>query len=366
MAASSGCVRRQARVFTTRLTSVALVCVLALTTLTPVAGAQSVEIEPYLQLASPTSVWILWETSSGTESTVEWGATAALGSTTSGTSRVGSGASRVHEVHLTNLTPGTRYYYRVQTASYVSATSTFRTSTGSAEESLRIALMSDMQNGSRFNEIVDDGVIGYLNHTYGGELEDELSFVMIPGDLVGSGSNYSQWQNSFFDPASNLLGHVPVYPVPGNHEQDSDNFFDYFKLPENGSSGFEEHWWYFDQGNIRVVGLDSNSSYRTITQLNWLAETLDDACVNADIDFVFAQIHHPHESELWIAGNTSFTGDVIDRLVDFTAHCEKPSAHFFGHTHGYSRGVDAEHEHAMVNVASAGGTLKGVPVRPLR
>jgi len=277
-------------------------------------------------------------------------------------------------VNLTNLTPDTRYYYRVQTGSYVSATSTFRTSTGDAEEPLRIALMSDMQLGSRFSEIVNDGVIRYINDTFGGELEDELSFVMIPGDLVGSGSNYSQWENTFFDPAANLLGRVPVYPVPGNHEQDSDNFFDYFMLPENGSPGFEEHWWYFDQGNTRVIGLDSNWGYRTITQLDWLTETLDDACANADIDFVFAQLHHPHESELWIAGNTSFTGDVIDRLVDFTANCEKPSAHFFGHTHGehLTTGESSRSRtmrstpSATMHLASCSPMLKRVPIRPSR
>ena len=33
-----------------------------------------------------------------------------------------------------------------------------------------------------------------------------------------------------------------------------------------------------------------------------------------NIDFVYAQLHHPHHSELWVAGNTDYTGQVIEIL----------------------------------------------------
>ena len=41
----------------------------------------------------------------------------------------------------------------------------------------------------------------------------------------------------------------------------------------------------------------------------------------------------------------------------FTEECGKPSIHFFGHTHGYSRGQSRDHNHLWVNVASAGGAI---------
>ena len=41
----------------------------------------------------------------------------------------------------------------------------------------------------------------------------------------------------------------------------------------------------------------------------------------------------------------------------FTTECGKPSIHFFGHTHGYSRGQSRDHEHLWVNVATAGGNI---------
>ena len=37
--------------------------------------------------------------------------------------------------------------------------------------------------------------------------------------------------------------------------------------------------------------------------------------------------------------------------------CGKPSIHFFGHTHGYSRGQSKDHNHLWVNVATAGGNI---------
>ena len=175
---------------------------------------------------------------------------------------------------------------------------------------------------------------------------------MIPGDLVSDGRVYAQWASQFFDPAKGLLAEVPVYPVPGNHEQDAQAFFDYFHLPDNGSAGFEEHWWWHDVGNVRMIGLDSNGLYGNQTQLEWLQGTLDATCEDETIDFVFAQLHHPHQSELWTPGNVPFTGRVIEALEAFSSDCGKPSIHFFGHTHGYSRGASQDHQHLMVNVAS--------------
>ena len=41
----------------------------------------------------------------------------------------------------------------------------------------------------------------------------------------------------------------------------------------------------------------------------------------------------------------------------FTTDCGKPSIHFFGHTHGYSRGNSRDHKHLWINAATAGGAI---------
>ena len=330
--------------------------------LTFLSFAQTIKVQPYLQNASPNSIFIMWETDSDDESIVEWGLTENLGNTTIGTAVQSSGTSRIHEVKLEGLQRFTRYYYRVKTGSASSDIFKFKTPPfANDEESFRIIAMSDMQRDfshpEKFGEIVEDGVIDYIETTTGGELSDNIGLVLVPGDLVDVGFIYSQWEDTFFDPAQNLFNEVPLYPVPGNHELDTDYFYQYFNLPQNGSPGFEEHWWHTDYGNVRIIGLDSNSPYDTQEQLDWFEGVLNETCEMDSIDFVFAELHHPHKSELWLAGESDFTGEVITLLENFTTSCGKPSIHFFGHTHGYSRGQSRDHKHLWVNVATAGGSV---------
>ena len=220
-------------------------------------------------------------------------------------------------------------------------------------------MQRDWEHPNVFEDMINDEIIPFVNNRYGNDLATDLAYVFIPGDLVVTGSNYGSWEDSFFDPAQPLLQHVPVYPVAGNHEQNSANYFKYFSLPTNGTNqnDYLEHWYYKDYSNVRLIGLESNSGYRIQEQLDWLQGVLDDACSNEHIDFVYAQLHHPYHSELWIAGNTDYTGDVISILEEFSSDCGKPSVHFFGHTHGYSRGQSRDHNHLMVNVATAGGAI---------
>lgn len=221
--------------------------------------------------------------------------------------------------------------------------------------------MSDMQKDwsyyNKYEEVVHDGIITYFSDEYSDDLPAELAMVLIAGDLVDTGGNYSQWSDHFFAPSTPLFARVPLYPVLGNHEANTDYYFNYFHLPENGTPGYEEHWWYNDYSNLRIIGLDSNYGYQIDAQLNWLEDVLADACVDPTIDFVFAQLHHPFKSELWIAGETDYTGDIITLMENFSTECDKPSIHFFGHTHGYSRGQSKDHSHLMVNVATAGGNI---------
>ncbi|MCF8463605.1 MAG: fibronectin type III domain-containing protein [Flavobacteriales bacterium] len=327
-------------------------------------SAQSIVVKPYLQNAEPTSMHVMWETSTAAASEVQFGTTTGLGTTVQATLATGLGNSRICDAELTGLQPATKYYYKAVSGNTESDVYHFITPPlKSSEASFNIVAMSDMQQDwshpSVFNDIVDDNLIPYINQNYGSDIAEHLGYFVVPGDLVQTGSVYSSWASTFFEPAENLLSYVPLYPVPGNHEGNTPYFFQYFNLPLNGTmtNDYPEHWWYKDYSNVRLIGLESNGGYRVQAQLDWLQTVLDDAANDADIDFVFAQLHHPYESELWIAGNTDYTGDVITLLENFSTASGKPSVHFFGHTHGYSRGQSKEHNHVMVNVASAGGAL---------
>lgn len=326
------------------------------------ANAQTLLVQPFLQDAEPHSIVVAWEASDSSAGYVSWGPTDTLGYFSPGEWVQGSGNSCIHHAHLSGLDADTRYYYRVVTGNAQSAVFDFVTPPlKSAEQSFALVAMSDMQrDGSNpyvFNEICNEGIIGYLQAQGPVDLPRQLAFAVIPGDLVDNGNDYLQWKNTFFNPSENLFSRVPVYPVLGNHENNTPTYFKYFELPLNGTPGYEEHWWYKDYSNLRIIGLNSNSGYTIPEQLDWLEMVLDDACADEDIDFVFAQLHHPHHSELWPAGNSDYTGQVIEKLEDFSTACGKPSLHFYGHTHGYSRGQSLEHNHSMVNVATAGGNI---------
>ncbi len=323
---------------------------------------QSFNVQPYLQNITPSSVHIMWETTSIDDSRLYWGETIDLGNINYGVSENSINNFYIHDVQLNNLDQNTRYYYKVFTDELESEIFDFITPLGAEyESSLKLIAMSDMQkdwsNVNKFHELINDGIFAYLGVNDTVLITDILDLVLIPGDLVENGINHSQWSEHFFGPSEPLFSHVPFYPVLGNHENNSQYYFSYFNLPENGTPGYEEHWWWADFGNVRVIGLDSNWDYQIITQLNWLENILDESCNDSNIDFVFAQLHHPHKSELWVPGETSFTGDVIELLENFTNICGKPSIHFFGHTHGYSRGHSINHNHSMVNVATAGGSI---------
>ena len=327
-----------------------------------IALSQDFTINPYLQNASPNSITIMWEYSNWDVSFVEWGNTNTLGNIDSTTFEITSSPSCLFTSKLTGLQSNTKYYYKVTTGGSVSAVFDFYTPANNVyEKSIKMIVMSDMQtdgnNPKKFTEIINNGIIDYLQNHYGGNTNENLDMILIPGDLVSTGTNYSHWKDEFFAQSEPLFSTVPFYPVLGNHEVNANLYFQYMDLPLNGTLGYEEHWWYKDNSNVRIIGLNSNSDYQIQDQLDWLDSILYMTSLDNTIDFVFAQLHHPHKSEQWTPGNTSFTGDVISLLENFTTSSGKPTIHFYGHTHGYSRGQSKDHTHLMVNVATSGGYI---------
>lgn len=322
-------------------------------------AAATFTIQPYLQQVTPTSAWILWETADGVGSRVDVGVDG-LERTACG-QRIGAtpgadpddAGTQVHVTPLDGLTPDTTYTYQARTGATSSAVLQFRTAPSpDQEQGFHLVAMSDSQRDDAhpevFGELLRDGVMPVL------EAEGDAAFVLFPGDLVDNGWRIEEWQDEFFGPGADLWARSPVYPAIGNHEGGSPLYFRYFHLPEE--DGLAEHAWHHDYSNLRVLALDSNG-YKESEQLAWLDAQLDEACARPELDFVFAQLHHPMRSELWVPGESDFTAEVVAKLEAFSTACGKPSVHFFGHTHGYSRGQSRDHEHLMVNVASAGGAL---------
>lgn len=324
--------------------------------------AQIILVQPYLQNATTSSIVIMWETDVNTETNLQYGLTTSLGTTVIGSSLTTLNNTQLHTATPPGLSSATKYYYRAKTGAFQSAIYNFITPPlANSEQNFNIVLMSDMQkdgsNPNIFQNLINTSLLPYITANYGSPLNEHLQMAVLPGDVVDAGNNYLQYKNDFFNPGQALWSYVPCYPAIGNHEVNSPNYFNYFNLPANGTSSYLEHWYSHDYSNVRVLSFDSNPSYRIQAQLNWLDSMLNVSCNDPNIDFVFAQMHHPHKSELWVPGECDYTGDILHRLETFSTTCGKPTIHFFGHTHAYSRGQSRDHEHLWVNVATSGGNI---------
>ena len=311
---------------------------------------------PWVQQVTENQAWVLWE--GDPDGVVEWGPQGGLGRETRATETTGD----VQHAQLLQLDPATRYHYQVRHGDGTSDAHSFRTARSGSETSFSFVVISDTQHDSsnprKLSEILDDGVVPWcLEDQETDDIDQAIDLVLVVGDLVNDGWDHDQWRDEFFGPAQELMAAVPFYPALGNHEANSDLYFDLFRLPDNGSEDHLEHWWFLDRANARFIGLDSNAPYTGETQQAWLHAVLDNACADETIDFVFATLHHPYKSELWPPGESDFTGEVIEQLDEFANGCGKPAVHFFGHTHGYSRGQSRDAPHAWINVATASGNI---------
>jgi hypothetical protein len=321
------------------------------------AAAAELLVQPFLQSVEPDRAWVVWEATNAGPGEVRYGGRVAP-------ARVvwSDAESAVLEAELTGLSPATAVQYEVVHDGERSGPWTFRTAAEpAAATSLRLVAVSDMQRSGRdpekWGEVVHEGILAGIEAEYGRPAREALDGVLLPGDLVDDGTVHEEWTDAFFGLSHPLGAEVPLLPVLGNHEDDSPWFTRYFHLPENGTPGFLEHWWSQRMANVLLVGLDSNPPYTNITQLDWLDAQLASVCHDPGVDFVFAQLHHPAWSELWVPGNNLWAAAVDERLGDFATDCSKGAVTFFGHTHGYARGQARDHQHLMVNVASAGGAI---------
>lgn len=324
----------------------------------PPNGEVEILLGPYLQNPNVDSIMVMWMATSDADSLVEYGTSQNLGSSVDSLAPIAMGDDFVHEVELPNLSPDSVYYYKVKTGAAESAIYHFRTLPLNGP--IRIAVYSDAQKNKSapimHAEVVNDGIIAHVTGALGEDIADGLDLVLVAGDLVDKGYADKDWRE-FFSEMADLGHHVPYVTIAGNHEYDNSRYFKFFSLPEDGSPGFEEHWYSLIIGNLMIIGLDSNTDYRIQEQLDWLDAKLLEVENNSDIDMVLAQLHHPYLSEMWLDGETEYVGLIIDRLEQFTESSGKPSMHFCGHTHSYSRGQSRDVAHNWIVVATAEGNI---------
>lgn len=202
-----------------------------------------------------------------------------------------------HRVRIDGLEWRKEYVYTVTQGDDVFEAS-FRTSSGilrpvrfavygDAEtepesDGARVGWQDPLEPSSNRTYLIDQ-TVGYQNNLEI-MMQRDLDFVAIAGDLVQSGGEQRDWDrfwrhNAGTSSETSLGGHVPLYPVPGNHEyfasphagqgeapkeyrqpfseQAMARYLTYFEAPANGTGDAREGRFYrFDAGPATVIAVD--------------------------------------------------------------------------------------------------------------
>ncbi|CAM2007577.1 fibronectin type III domain-containing protein [Acanthopleuribacter pedis] len=320
-------------------------------------------VAPYLQNPTPNSMTVMFETHD-LNPRVSFRRLGATTTQTQNAERV-KPLGAVYRAALTNLDSATRYEYRVTTSAGDSPWFRFKTWPTETDgvDRFRFIVLSDAQGDwpDRFSDVIENGVIGKeCSQGRVTACPDDLAAIIIPGDLVGTGSNITHWRRDFFGKAAAVLPYVPIIPAIGNHDYELGNFLTYFDLPDNGSGSYNEQWYYLDYANFRLVGLNSNDgrdSTLNREQRAWFSQLLQQAQQDPALDYLFVSIHHPCQSELWPPGESDLTCEYVGMLENLSAQTGKITGHLFGHTHGYSRGQSRDVRHLWLNAATTAGDI---------
>jgi 3',5'-cyclic AMP phosphodiesterase CpdA len=226
---------------------------------------------PYLQLPTPDSMTVLWETNRKQPGQVEYGPTRDLGQVAESKRMLA-----LQEVKLTGLKPGTTYHYRVRSGSLLSDVYSFRTAPPAGTRRWRMAFYGDSRSFPAIHARVAEGI-----------RKANVDLIVHSGDIVYNGKSREAWRKEFFEPLGDLLRSVPWVSTIGNHERNADEYFSYVALPGN------ERYFTLDWANVRLLCLDSNSwvqKGRDSEQGRFLAREL---ARKRDADWTFAVFHHP-------------------------------------------------------------------------
>jgi predicted phosphodiesterase len=283
---------------------------------------------PYLQHLASTSVDIRVEVASPAPVTVDVSADRTDAETF--TQTVASAVATFHSLHVTGLSPATRYRYSVHVAggagshdgSFVTAPD------GSSHASFSFVAYGDNRTDGPAHERVVRAIA-----------RESCDFLVHTGDFVIRGDDEDAWQ-SFFDIEQPLLREHSLFACVGNHELFQDREAAHFERYFGPSVPVVVHgvappiYGTFRWGRARFFLLNAFVDWDKGPERAWL----DDALVRTDheegIDLRIAVIHHSPYSAGPHGNNLPLLAARIDDLL-IAHHVDLVLA---GHDHIYERG----------------------------
>lgn len=310
--------------------------------------AQTFRKGPYLLYSgNNTEMTVLWQSDVSTSSQISWGTTQSYGNSQTVTEY---GTDHQFKIILSGLSPGTKYYYKVQVGATLK-NETFITTPLATEKNISFYIYGDTRAHPEVQNSVTGRIITEINNDTASQ-----SFCLITGDCVTHGRTENDWQNQFFNATYQnneiLKSSLPFMIARGNHENYNANynngfatvFYKYWPyLFASGSTNGDKMYYSFDYGPVHIAVLDQydNGSYNpaqvSSTQLSWLQTDL----ANTNKPWKFILLHEPG----WSAKYTSRSehGNNADVQNNIQPLCVQydVQAVFGGHNHYYA--------HCLVN-----------------
>ncbi|MHA1791252.1 MAG: metallophosphoesterase [Promethearchaeota archaeon] len=326
------------------------------------------------------TIYVMWETPDNTSGTLYYG----KDPSTLNDKILENASLRFHSLILKNLSPDTKYYYKIVVNDQEYSKGEFRTAP-STFKPFTFAAVGDTQQ--KFGP-------GWHWHTAQIFDNKNYSFMTMVGDYVEDGKK-AEW-NDFFTQASRYLDTIPIIPVRGNHDKPRDldgdgkveyYFQEYFPQTEDNVTGdnaydtekqfyFSFNWssvhfqvLHFPEVDIDDKGEENSVNpgdyYKAFTsdQLAWIDQDLKNA---ESLPFRVTIFHCPITGAGFYGPNFILEQQLAPILLKHNV-----TATIHGHAHHFERGVFTN-ETAFPDrsltyfVVGCGGGLSDVGLRPVK
>ncbi|MGB2866938.1 MAG: metallophosphoesterase [Bacteroidota bacterium] len=289
--------------------------------------------QPYLQIVTPVSIVVRWDTSTPEAGTVSYGL-----SLTALTENLSEAAATIkHQVSVSGLSPNTKYYYSIGGPSAGDSGHYFITAPESGSEAnTRIWVISDWgqtDDGDNARRTQSVNVWKTFNNN-----DYHASFIISCGDQTESDTE-PELSSTFFGGLVDVLKNTPLYTISGNHD-DHDGRVVYksvFSIPDQAEAGGypsgSKDYYSFNFGNIHVVALSCEGVAIDGAQKAWLQNDL----ANNHSDWLIAFHHRPMHSAGYHPSDGSSTS--LSEKVNWLTLLEDAGVDLVlsGHNHVYER-----------------------------
>ena len=240
----------------------------------------------------------------------------------------------IYTVEISDLKPGTRYFYRIGNGKDWGDVHVFQTAANNVKQ-FKFLVFGDSQSES-YNTWHTTIQQAYRLH------HDAVFFTNV-GDLVDVGNDEKEWEE-WLAAVNGIADTLPAMPLTGNHEMYTPQwkvnttpalFMAHFQLPRNGPDGLQEQVYSFDYGNVHFVMLNSQEREEgqfvpamLAKQRDWLDRDL----ARSDKLWKVIFIHRPPYHTKSAKSNENIRQVFVPVLDKYKADLV-----FAGHEHVYAR-----------------------------